>query len=295
MSNEPGTAAVPSIACKKGQTESPARRKGAVRRSDIPPDVLQALNEGREETITLVEWLAIDMPTLLRSILPGVGLAEASEELGEAADRLADEGVTKRLRSIGAALLGVTQNHPRRPQVYEAVASHTSDMVRAWAAFMLSADPSLSLSDRLDAARRFAADKSVAVRECAWDSFRSYVAADLDEGFRLLEPWVRDPDPNIRRCPIESTRPRGVWTSHIEALRRTRGGALCSSNRPAPTRAATSRTQSPTGSTTPARASRTGFGRSALAGPKSPQPKRQPGPSTARCALSPKAESSQER
>ena len=57
------------------------RRKGAVRRSAIPPDVLRALDEGREETMTLVEWLAIDMRALLRSILPDVGLAEARGQL----------------------------------------------------------------------------------------------------------------------------------------------------------------------------------------------------------------------
>ncbi len=50
------------------------RRKGAVRRADIPPEILLALNEGREETVTLVEYLAIDMSVLLRSILPSVGL-----------------------------------------------------------------------------------------------------------------------------------------------------------------------------------------------------------------------------
>ena len=49
---------------------TPPRRKGSLRMADIPLDVLKALNEGREETITLVEWLAIDMPTLLRSISP---------------------------------------------------------------------------------------------------------------------------------------------------------------------------------------------------------------------------------
>ena len=61
-------------------TQQAPRRKGAVRRSDIPPDVLQALNEGREETITLAEWLAIDMPTLLRSVLPEIGLEETGDE-----------------------------------------------------------------------------------------------------------------------------------------------------------------------------------------------------------------------
>ena len=199
--------------------ETKPRRKGAMRIADIPPDVLRALNEGREETITLVEWLAIDMPTLLRSILPSVGLPEAGNELGRVADGLAGEGVTVRLKSIATALFEATQRHPGRAEVFEAMASHASDMVRAWAAFMLTADKTLPLDQRLVATRRFAADRSVAVRECAWNSFRPYVAADLDQGFRLLEGWVRDPDPNIRRCAVEGTRPRGVWTSHIEALK----------------------------------------------------------------------------
>ena len=92
-------------------------------------------------------------------------------------------------------------------------------MVRAWSAFMITADPEIRLAERLEAARPFAADRSVAVRECAWDSFRSYVVADLDRGLSLLERWVRDPDGRIRRCAVEATRPRGVWTAHVEALK----------------------------------------------------------------------------
>ena len=111
--------------------ETKPRRKGAMRIADIPPDVLRALNEGREETITLVEWLAIDMPTLLRSILPSVGLPEAGNELGRVADGLAGEGVTVRLKSIATALFEATQRHPGRAEVFEAMASHASDMVRA--------------------------------------------------------------------------------------------------------------------------------------------------------------------
>ena len=200
-------------------TDAPTRRKGAMRRADIPSDVLRGLNDGREETITLVEWLAIDMPTLLRSILPDVGLTRAREELGGAADALADEGVTRRLRGIGRALHEATRDMTDRPDVFDALASHRSDMVRAWAAFMLTADQDLTLADRLEAARRFASDGSVAARECAWDSFRPYIAADLALGLRSLEPWVCDPDANIRRCAVEATRPRGVWTAHIEPLK----------------------------------------------------------------------------
>ena len=195
------------------------RRKGAVRRSDIPPDVLIALNEGREETITLVEWLAIDMSTLLRAVLPDAGVQSAQKELDAAADGLAGQGITKRLRGIGAALYTASQQYRDPGNIYESLATHRSDMVRAWAAFMVAADETLSLPARLEATVRFASDRSVAVRECAWDTFRPYIAANLNEGLNLLEDWVRDRNPSVRRCAVEATRPRGVWTSHIEALK----------------------------------------------------------------------------
>jgi 3-methyladenine DNA glycosylase AlkC len=59
----------------------------------------------------------------------------------------------------------------------------------------------------------------MAVRECAWDSFRPHLAKDLARGLRLLRRWVKDADAGIRRCAVEATRPRGVWTEHIEALK----------------------------------------------------------------------------
>ncbi len=110
------------------------RRKGAVRRADIPPDVLRALNEGREETTTLVEWLAIDMRTLLQSVIPQAGLEEFQQRLEEAGDHLSDKGVTQRLKGIGAALFQITRNHTTSGDTFEALAGHTSDMVRVWAA-----------------------------------------------------------------------------------------------------------------------------------------------------------------
>ena len=121
------------------------RRKGAVRRSSIPPDVLLALNEGREETITLVEWLAIDMPTLLRSVLPQVGLESAAGRLAESTRPLADEGVRARLMGYGEALFETLDSHPKQAEVFEALASHKSDMVRSWAAWMVAADRTLEL------------------------------------------------------------------------------------------------------------------------------------------------------
>ena len=194
--------------------DSPAApaRKGAARIADIPPDVLAALNRGELETVTLVEWLAIDMPTLLRHALTDARMSAPAAL--ERAEQLRQEGVTRRLKGIGEAL------HEEVPEAFEAFAAHRSDMVRAWAAFMLTADGSLDLAERLERTRPFAADRSIAVRECAWDSFRPYVAAELERALELLVPWVHDSDANIRRCAVEGTRPRGVWTSHIDRLKR---------------------------------------------------------------------------
>ena len=186
-------------------TES-SPRKGALRMADIPPDVLAELNAGRLETVTLVEWLAIDQAELARSAgLPADVVAEA--------ERVAGAGVTRRLRAIGAAIYHAGVDT-------EILGAHPSDMVRAWAAFALAADESLDLAERLERSRRFAADRSMATRECAWDSFRPYVARELDRGLELLRAWVADDDFRIRRAAVEGTRPRGVWTQHINELKR---------------------------------------------------------------------------
>lgn len=210
-----------------GSEERPPR-KGYNRRADIPPDLLDALNEGRVETRTLAEWLAIDMPTLLRTVAPEVGLGNYTGELGERADALADAKVTARQIGIGQALFDVLEDHPRRDEVFEALATHRSDMVRSWAAQVVRADDALSLEERLARTRRFATDESAAVREIAWDIVRPYVARNLDDGIEALGPWVHDDDPYVRRCAVEATRPRGVWTPHIPDLKREpeRGLAL---------------------------------------------------------------------
>ena len=195
------------------------RRKGAARIADIPPDILTALNEGREETVTLVEWLAIDMATLMGNVAPQVGLAERSAELVLSAQALGGQGITKRMRAMGQALHGAMAEHPAGNSIFESLATHASDMARAWAAYAVTADPGVELGERLTIARRFATDRSHAVRECAWDSYRQHVAADLETGIALLRPWVAERDANIRRCAVESARPMGVWTAHVPALK----------------------------------------------------------------------------
>ncbi|MBF0622058.1 MAG: DNA alkylation repair protein [Magnetococcales bacterium] len=194
-------------------------RKGYNRQADIPDDLRQGLNCGEAESRTLSEWLAVDRLGLLMHVLPAVGLAWAEKQLQEHIQPLVTLKVTGQMKGIGKALDAVCRNHAQRQEILEALSVHPSDTVRAWGAYMLRADETLPLPERLDSVRRYATDGNMCVRECAWDSFRPYVAADLDTGLALLAGWVVDPDANIRRCAVEGTRPCGVWTAHIPVLK----------------------------------------------------------------------------
>lgn len=189
-------------------------RKGARSRADIPPDVLRAMNEGREETISLVEWLALDLAVLLEHVLPGTSLPpRARARVVAHARGLAAEGVMTRLYGIGEALL-----REATPALFDELATHRSDVARELACTMLRADASLAPEERLARTYRFADDAHMGVREVAWVSLRPYLAQEVATWLRLLEPWARHPSANVRRCAVEGTRPRGVWSTHLKPL-----------------------------------------------------------------------------
>jgi 3-methyladenine DNA glycosylase AlkC len=197
----------------------PVERKGAMRRADVPPAVLQALNDGLDESRTLSEWLVVDQRLLIRAALRSLGERELAAAAGGIADSLADKGITERMKGLGAGLHPLLHTHPRGQTVLAGLANHRSDMVRALAVYALHANPALPLAQRVALTRPFATDPNMAVREGAWDALRPHLAADLLPALALLTPWVTDADPNIRRCAIEATRPRGVWTQSIAALK----------------------------------------------------------------------------
>ena len=81
------------------------RRKGARRISEIPPDVLEALNTGQTETVNLVEWLAVDRMVLLETVLPKLGLRAALRPALAEIAKLPKPTPTKISPAVGAALL----------------------------------------------------------------------------------------------------------------------------------------------------------------------------------------------
>jgi 3-methyladenine DNA glycosylase AlkC len=183
---------------------------------DISATRLRELHQGAEAR-DLVEWLAMDQGELLRFLskehklaVPSAGLLKEVRELT----------ITQRVRKIaehlhqlgGASLRTKLQDHP-------------SDSVRIWASLMLALEAH-PLKERLDLTRMFAADSHMGVREYAWMSFRPFLVEKLSQGLKLLEPFATDSDSNLRRFASEVSRPRGVWTTAIAALRKDPAQAL---------------------------------------------------------------------
>lgn len=193
-------------------------RKGAARIALVPPEVLEALNDGLLPTVNLNEFLALDLARLARNVARQIGLDPQAERLADTLAMLPAFKPVKRHEHVARALYDMTEPRADRDAIAHALATHASDVARCWAAQWIPFS-SLPLPHKLHSVRRFAADPHFGVREIAWMAVRDEVAGDVDEAVRLLAPWVADEDANIRRFASELTRPRGVWCAQIEALK----------------------------------------------------------------------------
>lgn len=185
------------------------KRKGAVRRADIPAVVLRKLNKGEIEALTLAEVLAADFSMLLCSAFPDLDSALVARM------RESERGWVGRTRLAGELL-----HEAYGAKAWRKTLGHASDQVRGWGAMALAAAPELSVEERFAQVRPFADDANAGVREVAWIALRPHVAAGLKQSLRALRPWVLDGNPNIRRFASEITRPRGVWCAHLQELRK---------------------------------------------------------------------------
>ena len=193
-------------------------RKGAARIALIPPEVLQALNDGLVPTVNLNEFLALDLAHLARKVAGHIGLDPGAERLADTLAMLPAFKPVKRHEHVARALYDMAAPRADRDALAQALATHPSDVARCWAAQWVQFS-GLPLAGKLESVRRFAADPHFGVREIAWMAVRADVAAAVDESVRRLQPWVSDPDANIRRFASELTRPRGVWCAQIEPLK----------------------------------------------------------------------------
>ncbi|WP_407708288.1 DNA alkylation repair protein [Bacillus altitudinis] len=201
-------------------SEEIINRKGARKGTDIPHDVLFLLNQGKIESVNLTEWLAVNHMTLLRHVLPSVGLDHHLDGLTSKITQQKAESGMKAIRLIGQLLDEWLQkeNGEKQAEVLQAFTHHVSDSVRCWAAYMNKQRLS-TLEEKLAYIQPFAADHHFGVREIAWMSVRESLTDQLDQSIEHLTAWAKSKDENIRRFSVEAIRPRGVWTKHIESLK----------------------------------------------------------------------------
>lgn len=177
--------------------------------ADVSADRLAALNAGTVESRHLTECLAVDFAALAVAVFPELG-AQARQH----AAALRPLGISRRMAETAALLLRELGDAalPR-------AAGHASDTVRGWACFMAVALSPPEAEPQAAAIRPFADDGHFGVREWAWMAVRPRFAADLPAAIAAMTAWTADGSENVRRFACEVLRPRGVWCSHLRALR----------------------------------------------------------------------------
>jgi 3-methyladenine DNA glycosylase AlkC len=193
-------------------------RKGARSIKEIPADVLTGLNSGKLATVNLTEWLAIDQQHLLINILADLQRKKYIAAVTEQVAQLKKQTVNTINETIGATLLAQALAN-KDNTLLTALANHPADMARCWAAYMVGSNAALSLDKKLTAIQPFVADAHFGVREISWLAVRPTIAGDIEKAIGLLTKLTANRDANIRRFASEATRPRGVWCSHIDALK----------------------------------------------------------------------------
>lgn len=194
------------------------KRKGARSTKDIPVPILQQLNEGKIETANLVEWLAVDQRVLLANILTQNNRTHYLQSVLDEVDQLKKQTVNTINEAIGSRLFLLTSEH-KDTSFTTSLMQHSSDVVRCWATYFIGKNQQLSIEEKLEAIKHFAADGHFGVREICWMAVRKDMAVHLEKSIEILSFWVTDENPNVRRFASESIRPRGVWCDHIDALK----------------------------------------------------------------------------
>jgi 3-methyladenine DNA glycosylase AlkC len=204
-------------------TASILARRGATTTAGVPREVRELLDTGRIETVNLCEWLVVDQARLVRSVFGDGGRAGLAEACLRALDSEPDAKAPARLALVARAIVVSIRDPLDFGGLVKELGAHPSDIVRAWGALTITERTDLDLKGRLARMRPFATDRNMSVREVAWMGMRPHLVRDLRQALANLLPWVRETDANLRRFASESTRPRGVWCSHIRELKENPG------------------------------------------------------------------------
>lgn len=201
------------------------KRKGARSMKDIPGDILAQLNRGEIETANLTEWLAVEQRILLENLLQQNDRKAYLKPVLEKLDQLKKQTVNTINEAIGTALLSLAHQNQDEAFLLK-LSTHQADLVRCWAAYAIGRNLGIDLKEKLQNIQQFASDSHFGVREICWMAVRPDISKNLTESILILSAWTKHKDENVRRFASESTRPRGVWCEHINALKQNPGLGL---------------------------------------------------------------------
>lgn len=108
----------------------------------------------------------------------------------------------------------------------EKISTHQADSIRCYAPYLIALNDRLTIEEKLNQSKKLIVDTHFGVREVVWMALRPSIDENLAASIKILSHWATDPNENIRRFTTESTRPRGVWCKHIEALKEDPAQAL---------------------------------------------------------------------
>ncbi|PQA95590.1 DNA alkylation repair protein [Chryseobacterium shigense] len=201
------------------------KRKGARSIKDIPNEILEKLNRGEIESVNLTEWLAVDQRRLLENLLQQNHRTEYLKPIVENVDQLKKQTVNTINETIGIGLLSLASKNSDDEFLLK-LSAHPADLVRCWASYTIGRNNNLKIKEKLDRIKPFASDSHFGVREICWMAVRPDISKNLDESLSVLSDWTLHDNENMRRFASESTRPRGVWCEHIDALKQNPGLGL---------------------------------------------------------------------
>lgn len=196
----------------------PEKRKGAKSAKEIPAEILCQLNSGKIETANLVEWLAVDQKILLKNLLWELEKPHYLEPILLDVKNLKKQTVNTVNQTIGIGLFVQMEIH-NEYYLLDKISNHNSDLVRCWATYIIS-QKHKKAEELFEKIKPFANDTHFGVREISWLAIRSIIIENLAESITILSDWAKDENENSRRFASEATRPRGVWSEHIEDLKK---------------------------------------------------------------------------
>jgi len=195
-------------------------RKGARKASDIPQKVLELLNKGEIETVNLTEWLAIDHVKLIQEVFPDLGIEqEKIDAIIKEIKAQKKPSTMNTTKLIGSSLYQLYSNTKELNQILSKLSTHLSDSIRCYAPYLIGLNEQLTIEQKLAQSQYLAADKHFGIREVVWMALRPEIDKNLESAISVLSEWTLHKDENIRRFATEATRPRGVWSKHIDRLK----------------------------------------------------------------------------